>query len=181
MVAGKSRWGLLARPSGSLKAVTHPKAQPKYAERSGQNDSFKQKRICVCNRHHRWPSGIVMVQSSCRRSRLKRKNQLRGDPYTPRAPGLDAKLCSTASIKESEGCTRSGIKKSPLVPAGSDVFCQNGTRLRRKSRSPASSAVLQRAGRRFPCSASGSKTGCLRQPSARGATRRCPRPSIRSG
>ena len=109
------------------------------------------------------------------------KNQLRGDPYTPRAPGLDAKLCSTASIKESEGCTRSGIKKSPLVPAGSDVFCQTGTRLRRKSRSPASSAVLRRAGRRFPCSASGSKTGCLRQPSARGATRRCPRPSIRSG
>src|SRR5438477_7570061 len=120
MVAGKSRWGLLARPSGSLKAVTHPKAQPKYAERSGQNDSFKQKRICVCNRHHRWPSGIVMVQSSCRRSRLTRK-QLRGDPYTPRAPGLDAKLCSTASIQESEGCTRSGIKKSTLVPAGSDV------------------------------------------------------------
>jgi hypothetical protein len=31
--------------------VPQPKAQPEYAERSGQSGSFEQKRICVRNRH----------------------------------------------------------------------------------------------------------------------------------
>jgi hypothetical protein len=36
-------------------AVAQPKAQPKYAERGGQSDGFKQKRICVRNRHRQSP------------------------------------------------------------------------------------------------------------------------------
>ena len=36
-------------------AVARPKAQPKRAERSGQNDGFNQKRVCMRNRHCQWP------------------------------------------------------------------------------------------------------------------------------
>jgi len=45
-------------------AVAQPKAQPKYAECGDQNGGFKQKLICVRNRHRRWP----MMQPSCRRA-----------------------------------------------------------------------------------------------------------------
>src|SRR4051794_5918507 len=81
------------------------------------------------------------------------KNQLRGDPYTPRAPGLDANLRSTASIKGSEGCTRSEIEKSPLVPAGSVDFQFGRNRSRRPETSigRAQQEVGRLRGRLSPC------------------------------